>query len=184
MGSIPSAYLAGKYFSKIDIRRHGSGNVGATNAFRVLGKKIGTLVFATDFTKGFLPVLLARGVTPSFLEPETFLVIAGTFAILGHIFTPFLGFKGGKGVATGAGVLCAVSPTLFFACLGIWLVVFLITRIVAISSLASLVSLLVFSSFLGAGPILRSFFLGCAILVFWTHRTNLTRLFQRKESKF
>src|SRR3989338_8540646 len=142
LGSIPTAYLAGRIFKGIDIRQHGSGNVGATNALRVMGKKIGALVFFIDFIKGFLPVFLlskfTTGLTPDPREAGLWLGVA---AISGHVFTPFLGFKGGKGIATGAGVLLGVFPLLFFCVLFVWISVFVTTRIVSISSLTSLVCL-------------------------------------------
>ncbi|MBI3252030.1 MAG: glycerol-3-phosphate 1-O-acyltransferase PlsY [Candidatus Omnitrophica bacterium] len=182
-GAVPSAYLAGRFFKKIDIRAHGSGNVGATNAFRVLGKKIGALVFAADFLKGLLPVFLAGRVLHFPVAPEVSVVTAGSAAILGHIFNPFLGFKGGKGVATGAGVLCAISPLLFLITAGSWAAVFLSTRMVSVSSLLSLVSLIFFSVFFRSRPIFIGFFCVISILVLWAHRSNLSRIFESKENK-
>src|SRR3989338_2661219 len=104
-GSIPFALIASK-MKGVDIRLHGSGNVGATNAWRVLGKKIGVIVFLADFLKGFLPVFIFDNTAVAHSSKLLILMI-GASAILGHVFSPFLGFKGGKGVATGAGVLAS-----------------------------------------------------------------------------
>src|SRR3989344_8484133 len=115
IGSFPTAYVVGRVVKKIDIRQHGSGNVGATNVFRVLGKKYGLLVFAIDFLKGaaavWLVYLLLKNPSspiasrcPAFLTSQSLALWIGLGAILGHVFTPYLRFKGGKGIATGAGV--------------------------------------------------------------------------------
>lgn len=176
-GAFPTAYLAGQWFCKVDIRRHGSGNVGATNAFRVLGKKIGAVVFLIDFLKGFLPVFLAPA------TPEALPIACGVSAILGHIFTPFLGFRGGKGVATGAGVLAALSPILFLIGLATWAASFGFTRIVAISSILAGSVVAISSFFLSSSHWQKGFYTAVFLLLVWTHRSNLIRLAQNKENK-
>lgn len=182
LGSFPTAYWAGRRFKNIDIRQHGSGNVGATNAFRVLGKKVGALVFFCDFLKGALPTffyILASSQQPPYAP---LILGVGLCAILGHIFTPFLNFKGGKGIATGAGVIFASFPLLFVAFLLVWAVTFLIWRIVSVSSLAALFSVVVLSVFLQLGRISISLFFILFLLVAWSHRENLKRL-RRGEEK-
>ena len=134
LGSIPTSYLMGKFIKKIDIRDFGSGNVGATNALRVLGTKIGIITLIIDIGKGILAVFIGKIIVA---EPSNIVLIAfGLFAILGHIFTIFLKFKGGKGVATSAGVFIALSPL----AVGIALIVFVLT--VWISKYVSLGSIL------------------------------------------
>lgn len=170
-GSLPTAYLVGRARGT-DIRKHGSGNVGATNAFRVFGKGPGILVFAVDFLKGYLPVfafLRAGGGADAG-------VWIGLVAVLGHVFTPFLSFKGGKGVATGAGVLTASHPLLFAAGMAAWLGCFLATKIVSLSSLVALLAVNLFSYVTSAGPAARAGFFLIFILIAWTHRDNIRRL--------
>ncbi len=183
-GSFPTAYVFGRVFFKTDIRKHGSGNVGATNAFRVLGKDAGRIVFAVDFLKGLLPALLFRLADG---PPERALWI-GLSAMLGHVFTPFLGFKGGKGVATGAGAAAAGLPVAFASALPVWLSTFKTTRIVSVSSLAALVAFLITAVILGivrihvnAGTVLCAFIM--VGLVVWTHRENISRLKKGEEKK-
>ena len=172
-GGFPTAYIAGKLFKGIDIRRHGSGNVGATNAVRVLGRKIGAWVFAVDFLKGWGPVFLATLFIP---EHELVMIAVGISAILGHVFTPYLGFKGGKGVATGAGALFGLYPTVFFAALAVWLLVFAVSRVVSISSIAAAASLPIASFFFGQSPVAVSTMTLLFAFMLWNHRSNIARL--------
>lgn len=178
-GSIPFAFIAGK-IKGIDIRQHGSGNVGATNAFRVLGKKIGSLVFLADFLKGFLPVFILKNYYLTHSSKLLFLFI-GASAILGHVFTPFLGFKGGKGIATGAGVLAGSFPMLFVIVIGSWILSFTLTRIVSVSSIIG-VAVLLLSAIFFREPIGVILFFLCVLLFFlWTHRLNIYRLIRGQE---
>ena len=181
LGSIPTAYLAGKSLKNIDIRQHGSGNVGATNAFRVLGKKIGTAVFVLDFFKGFLPSLVFSKIAYSG-NREMGLWI-GVAAILGHIFSPFLKFKGGKGIATGGGVLCAMYPELFVLTFMIWVSVYFLTRIVSISSLMAMGSLVAMSWLFKLPTSTTILYFIIFIIFIWTHRSNISRLLCGKENK-
>lgn len=141
-GSIPFGYLAGK-MKGIDIREHGSGNIGATNAVRVLGKAIGLPVFFLDFLKGFLPVWGAQWVLSSYCEGwsggmvATVLVLTAMAGVLGHTFTCWLGFKGGKGVATAGGVLMGLFWLPASIVVGTWALVFVVTRYVSIASMAA-----------------------------------------------
>ena len=179
LGSFPTAYWIGK-LRGVDIREHGSGNVGATNAFRVLGRGPGGLVFLLDFLKGALPVFWFSVSPVPVFDPSAPLWV-GLAAILGHVFTPFLRFKGGKGIATGAGVLLGWWPPFFFIGAGAWAVIFYFTRIVSVSSMGAAALLLLASFFLRPTPGVVVFFLLMAVFVFWTHRSNIRRLFKGEE---
>ena len=179
IGAIPTAFIAGK-MKGVDIREHGSGNVGATNAGRVLGRPIGLMVYAIDFLKGYLPVILfARALNRPVTDFHIFACI-GLTAVLGHIFTPFLGFKGGKGVATGGGALAASFPAVFLGGIAVWGLFFSFTRVVAIASIAASLSLpfygLIFKLSKG---IIFSLIL-TAVLGIWGHRSNIRRLLSNK----
>ena len=180
-GAIPMAYWVGKRFKNIDIREHGSGNVGSTNAFRVLGRGPGLFVFVFDFAKGYLPVFLFTGDLGADPSNAVGALLVGLAAMLGHIFSPFLGFKGGKGVATGAGVLAALYPLLFVLTMLVWLATFLFSRTVSISSLTALFSLVIFSFFLQPSRWVTLFLCFFFLLILWTHRSNLQRLFSGQE---
>ncbi len=177
IGSLPTAFLVGKITQGKDLRTLGSGNIGATNAFRVLGKKAGFFVFAVDLAKGFLPVFLAKSL---YTGHENFTWLAAA-PILGHIFTPFLGFKGGKGVATGAGVLLALRVDLFIFSLGVWALIFLSFRVASIASLIALSLLPIWAWVRGCSASEVLFLVTLAVLITWTHRSNLERLLKRKE---
>ena len=182
-GSIPFAYLAGKA-KGVDLRQHGSGNLGATNAVRVLGPRLGALVYLADTLKGALPVLLLPSRTQT-AHPELWAIAFGIAAIIGHVRPIFLkGQGGGKGVATAGGVFFGLAwqPTLiaFFA----FVATVAITRYASIGSLTSAlvlaVSLLIFR-----GPTDHLFLISCVIGLFvvWTHRGNIARLAKGTEPK-
>ncbi|MFA6549040.1 MAG: glycerol-3-phosphate 1-O-acyltransferase PlsY [Candidatus Margulisiibacteriota bacterium] len=139
IGSIPFGLLIGK-LKGIDIRQHGSGNIGATNVFRTLGPRLGTLVFILDLLKGAVPVWIALSLTPQHWP----VIAAGAAAIIGHSFPIFLKFKGGKGVATGLGVLLAIAPDIFAVALVSAIIVIFISRYVSVGSMftAVLIALL------------------------------------------
>lgn len=186
-GSVPSAYLAGKW-KGVDLRKHGSGNLGATNVVRVLGAKIGAAVFAVDIAKGFFPVyLLSKYVDVS--RPELFAMALGVFAILGHIKPIFLitkGGGGGKGVATAAGVFLGLAPIPMLIAFSVWLLVFLISRYVSLASLVAAVALPIALVLKGASiqdPLLL-LALAIGIFVFYTHRANIQRLINGSEHRF
>jgi glycerol-3-phosphate acyltransferase PlsY len=181
-GATPTAYWTARRLRGIDIREHGSGNAGATNVTRVLGKGPGYFVFAVDFLKGFLPVLIYRF---SYSFPtELQLLGIGVFAVLGHVFTPWLGFRGGKGVATGAGILAAAVPLNFALATVLWILCFLTTRTVSISSLAAALALPVSGVVLRQPTALIAGLGALFLFVLWTHRSNLARLLQKKENRF
>jgi glycerol-3-phosphate acyltransferase PlsY len=184
-GSIPFAAIAGK-LRGVDLRKHGSGNLGATNVFRVLGWKIGVLVFLADALKGALPVfyLPPRIVSPR--DPILWAIACGIAAIAGHVRPIFLGLRrGGKGVATAAGVFFALAPIPMAVTFVVFVVVVLATGYV---SLGSMISAVVLPAFLLVTLGLRSpLFVVSAIIalfVFWTHRSNIGRLRRGEEHRF
>jgi len=191
-GSIPSAYLAGKW-SGVDLRAHGSGNLGATNVVRVLGPRIGLLVFAVDIAKGALPVRFLPPLTSAVAfvgsAPDTrtwMAILCGIAAITGHIRPAFLGFqKGGKGVATACGVFLALAPIQTLLSLLIFVVVLMASGFVSLGSLTAAVSLPVL---IAASLGVRSPLFSVAVLtmgfVFWTHRANIQRLRAGTEYRF
>jgi glycerol-3-phosphate acyltransferase PlsY len=184
-GSIPSAYIAGK-LRGIDLRQHGSGNLGATNVVRVLGAKTGGVVFLADVLKGFLPVFFLP-IYADTLEPGLWALIYGAAAILGHVKPIFLlGKGGGKGVATATGVFLALAPVPVLVTMGIWIIVFVITRYVSLASLFGAAALPI--AILGWYRDPRSaVFIASLIIaafVFWTHRANIGRLRRGEEHRF
>ncbi len=188
LGSIPSAVWAGKLFHGIDVREHGSGNAGATNVIRVLGWKTGVPVLLFDLAKGWtaamIPVFLnlaGRG-SATLINLQ---ILAGLVAITGHIFPVFAGFKGGKGVASMFGVLLAIHPLLTLACLGIFLIVFILTGIVSVSSMSAGIAfpVLLFTVFGTDSVIFRVFSIFVAIALLVTHRKNIGRLLKGEEAK-
>jgi glycerol-3-phosphate acyltransferase PlsY len=180
IGSIPSAYWYAKYFHGIDIRQHGSGNVGATNSLRVLGKKAGIIVLIIDLLKGLLPVLIARNV--GFSEEQTFLI--GIVCILGHIWSVFAGFKGGKGIATSLGVILAVSPAGAGISLAVFVVIVYVTKYVSLASmLAGLAFVFYYLVFNFEQTNMSLIAFGLFVLLVFTHRENIKRLAEGTESK-
>jgi len=178
LGSIPTGYWLGKLWKGVDVRRFGSGNLGATNVFRVLGKGAGAVTLALDIAKGLAPVLLVRRLFPG----EPWLAIgAGAGAILGHTTSVFVGFRGGKGVATSAGVFLALLPVPSCVALATFAVCLAITRIVSLSSLAAALALSAASLFLAPSRALRGAAVLVTIFVFWTHRHNIRRLMNGQE---
>jgi len=188
LGSIPSAVWAGKLFHGIDVREHGSGNAGATNVFRVLGWKTGVPVLLFDLAKGCLAALLPNLFHLAPQESALLVnlqILTGFTAIIGHIFPLLAGFRGGKGVATMFGVLVAIHPAVTLVCLGVFLIIFLITGIVSISSMTAGIAFPVFLLSLFDTPSLLfkifSVFVAVALLI--THRKNIGRLLRGEEKK-
>ena len=185
LGSIPTGYLVARA-KGVDIRKHGSGNIGATNVFRTLGKPLGVFVFLIDALKGFAAVWLAA----QFSDGSDWAgIVAAVAVIAGHNYTPWLGFKGGKGIATSAGVLLALMPWAVLAIAVVWVLVFKISRYVSLASICAAaalpvaVGLLWFSGCKGNGPLL-AFSLAISALAIWRHRTNIQRLRAGTESRF
>ena len=185
-GSIPAAYLAGKW-SGVDLRAQGSGNLGATNVLRVLGAKIGITVFLVDIAKGALPVWLLPPLTGTTGDSRTWIAVGcGVAAILGHIRPLFLGFrKGGKGVATACGVFLALAPLQTLLTLLVFAAVVFASGYVSLSSLTSAVALPAFLAVsVGMQSPLFSVSLLTGAFVFWTHRANIDRLMKGTEYRF
>ncbi|MDD5347840.1 MAG: glycerol-3-phosphate 1-O-acyltransferase PlsY [Candidatus Omnitrophica bacterium] len=190
IGSIPTAYIFGRLTKGIDIRKHGSGNVGATNAFRILGRGIGLTVLAIDIAKGLAVVLLAQQNSGSaILSPEMFRLLCGICAIIGHTWTVFLRFKGGKGMATTLGVLIGLSiytpylGTVLLLLFLIWVLVFVFSRIVSAASLASAIAFPFLSVLLKQSPVLIATSIFLSLFVIVRHKSNIQRLLQGKEPR-
>jgi glycerol-3-phosphate acyltransferase PlsY len=184
-GSIPSAYLAGKARG-VDLREHGSGNLGATNVVRVLGPKIGAVVFIADLLKGFLPVYFLPRYTET-LQPGMWALIFGAAAIAGHVKPVFLlGKGGGKGVATASGVFLALAFVPMLIAEALWIIVFYFTRYVSLASLVGAAVLpvaILISSRDPRSPVFIASVI-IALFVFWTHRANIGRLRRGEEHRF
>jgi glycerol-3-phosphate acyltransferase PlsY len=184
-GSIPSAYIAGKVRG-VDLRKHGSGNLGATNVVRVLGPKIGAAVFIADLLKGFLPVYFLPMYTET-LRPDTWALVYGVAAILGHVKPIFLlGKGGGKGVATASGVFLALAFVPMLIAQVVWVIVFYFSRYVSLASLCGAIVLPVAILALYRDPSSPVFIASViiALFVFWTHRANIGRLRRGEEHRF
>jgi acyl phosphate:glycerol-3-phosphate acyltransferase len=185
IGSIPAAWLAGRAHG-VDLTRHGSGNLGATNVVRVLGWKTGVAVFLVDVAKGALPVIFLPALVASRLSPTVVAMAVGLAAVAGHVRPALLGFrKGGKGVATATGVFLGIAPVATLVAFAVFVAVVLVSGYVSLGSLVSAVALTVT---LGVVEGFRSefFFLGglLSVFVFWTHRANMGRLRRGEEHRF
>ena len=184
-GSLPFAWLAGKA-TGVDLRQQGSGNLGATNVFRVLGWKIGLAVFLADALKGALPVLLLPPRITSQMDPTLWAIACGVAAIAGHVRPLFLRFrKGGKGVATAAGVFFALAPVPMLVTFAVFVAVVLASGYVSLGSLLSAIvlpALLLWTQGLRSPLFIVSIVI--ATFVFWTHRANIGRLRRGEEHRF
>ena len=192
LGSIPFGYLAGR-FAGVDIRKAGSGNIGATNVLRVLGKRYGYPVFVLDFLKGFGAVRIAMAiimaVRPESTSPEVAGVLAAIFAVIGHSFPIWLKFRGGKGVATSAGALFGLMPLATVIGGGIWILTFLLTRYVSLASVTTAVALPIVIAIMTwlnqtDGKALFYSSLCIAAVIIWRHHSNLSRLVRGTEPRF
>ncbi|MBQ3337072.1 MAG: glycerol-3-phosphate 1-O-acyltransferase PlsY [Selenomonadaceae bacterium] len=180
IGSIPMGLIFGKLFWKKDLRQYGSHNIGATNAWRVIGRKAGLLIFIFDFLKGQLGVLLGACM---FASPGA-MVLGGLFAMLGHMFPIFIGFKGGKGVATALGVIAALMPKVTVIVFIIWLVLTLLTRYVSVASIVAAVLTPILAAAFKEPIIYFLFALVAAVVIVFRHRENIQRLKAGHENKF
>ncbi|MDN5347634.1 MAG: acyl phosphate:glycerol-3-phosphate acyltransferase [Clostridia bacterium] len=178
LGSLPTAYLVGKYIGGFDIRRRGSGNVGATNAFRTMGPAPGLAVLLVDVFKGLIPVLVGKA-----LGGPGMAAWGGLAAMAGHNWSVFLQFQGGRGVATAAGAVLAMSPAVLFWALLIWLAAVVISRYVSLGSIAAAAAAPLLMLLFRQAPAYILFSLASAALVIYRHRPNIRRLLAGTEPK-
>ena len=192
LGSIPAGYLAGR-IAGIDIRHAGSGNIGATNVTRVLGKRYGYPVFVVDFLKGLMAVsisiLVEKRVQPVLVPTELLGIVAAISCVIGHSFPVWLSFKGGKGVATSMGALFGLVPFVALIGVAVWVITFEMTRYVSVASmtatLAVPISILILMPLKQTGEAALLYFsIGLAALVIFRHRSNLCRLVRGTEPRF
>ena len=192
LGSIPAGYIAG-YIAGVDVRKVGSGNVGATNVTRVLGKRFGYPVFVVDFAKGLAAVTVGMMIAKSAQSTPQFIdlcgAVAAIFSVIGHSYSIWLGFKGGKGVATSLGSLFGLNWVAAAVACVVWILVFQLTRYVSLSSIAAAIALpvtvatMLFLKQLQT-PILLYFVLCLAAIIVLRHRSNLSRLLKGTEPRF
>jgi glycerol-3-phosphate acyltransferase PlsY len=192
LGSIPFGYLAGRV-AGIDIRKTGSGNIGATNVVRVLGKFYGYPVFFLDFLKGLgavkISVLIATRGHSEWSSPEVFGIIAAVSSVIGHCFPLWLKFRGGKGIATSAGALFGLMPLAMLIGFAVWILVFWLTRYVSVASITAAIALPFVIAILtwlnqSYGKALFYSSLCIAAVVIWRHHSNLSRLMRGTEPRF
>jgi glycerol-3-phosphate acyltransferase PlsY len=177
-GSIPFGLLLVKVAGKGDVREHGSGNIGATNVSRVGGKALGILTLLLDIAKGFLPIFLAK----QFGWGESVLSLLAICAVLGHVFTPWLAFKGGKGVATALGAALAFRAAMVLPALGVFIVLLLVFRYVSLGSVMAAVALPLLLMLKGAPPLVLLLWAGLSLIVILKHHENIRRLWKGTES--
>ncbi|MER0465999.1 glycerol-3-phosphate 1-O-acyltransferase PlsY [Bacillus cabrialesii subsp. cabrialesii] len=177
IGSIPSGLIVGKLAKGIDIREHGSGNLGATNAFRTLGVKAGSIVIAGDILKGTLATAL-----PFLMHVDIHPLLAGVFAVLGHVFPVFAKFKGGKAVATSGGALLFYAPLLFITMVAVFFIFLYLTKFVSLSSMLTGIYTVIYSLFVHDKYLLIVVTL-LTIFVIYRHRANIKRIINKTEPK-
>jgi acyl phosphate:glycerol-3-phosphate acyltransferase len=183
LGAIPTSYLLSRFFAGIDLRQHGSGNLGATNLYRVLGWKYAIPAALVDIAKGFIPVLVFA---PRVSDSQLFALACGAVAILGHVFSVFVGFKGGKGVATAAGVMLGLAPVALAASAVVWAVLVRLTGYVSLGSIAAaaVLPLAVYTLEDSGTPALFWIATAIAAAVIILHRRNIQRLLKGTENRF
>lgn len=183
-GSVPFGLIIGARFYKTNIALKGSGNIGATNVFRVLGPKAGSVVLGSDILKGFAAVFIMKMLAPENANLALFETLAAGLVVLGHSMSVFLNFSGGKGVATAAGALLAMMPLVLLMLVAVWIVITVLTRYVSLASIIAALLFPVLALYYDQNiyRVVLSFAVCCTILV--RHRSNLARLIQGKENKF
>lgn len=190
IGALPFGYLIPRLLGAGDIRKVGSGNVGATNAYRVAGPTAGILVLVLDIGKGVAAVMLARFMSNTYLPPEYLILAVGMAAILGHIFTIFLSFKGGKGVNTTLGVMIMILPLEVFAAIIVFAVTVTLSKYISLGSILAAVTLFlvvlaetIFDiTDVPSAHLVTTFML--LVLIIFAHRSNIKRLFAGRENRF
>ena len=190
VGAIPFGLVVARLYGVPDLRAVGSGNIGATNVWRAAGLKAAVWVFILDIGKGVVAVVTARQVVQNVLPDQLFLVLCAVAAVLGHVVSPYLGFRGGKGVNTGLGVMLVLMPREVAVSLGVFFVVVAATRYISVGSMAAgtALSLTALVERFLLGIQVSDLYLGLAVvltlLVFYTHRANLRRLREGTEHRF
>ena len=185
VGGVPFGFLIGK-MRGVDVRTVGSKNIGATNVFRTVGKKWGLIAFACDFLKGLLPTLYAQHLVVA--QPATFPgwtpLAVGVMCVVGHMLTPFMKFKGGKGVATAFGMLVALVPLLVLSAFGVFVIVFAFSHYISLGSCAAALFLAVGVWFFAHGNLPQEILItALSLFVIWKHRSNIKRLLAGAENK-
>jgi glycerol-3-phosphate acyltransferase PlsY len=183
LGAVPTSYLAARLFRGIDLREHGSRNLGATNLYRVLGWRYAVPVGLLDAAKGLVPVLVFA---PRVSSSELFALICGLVAVVGHVFSVFVGFKGGKGVATAAGVMLGLTPAALGVAVLVWAALVYLTGYVSVGSIvaAAVFPLAVYLLEPPDRPAMLWLDIAVAAAIVWFHRGNIKRLFQGTENRF
>ena len=183
LGAIPTSYLAGRLFRGIDLREHGSRNLGATNLYRVLGWRFAIPVGVFDAAKGLVPVLVFA---PRVSSSELFALVCGLVAVLGHVFSVFVGFKGGKGVATAAGVMLGLTPAALGIALVIWIALVYLTGYVSVASIAAAAVFPLAVYLIDPPDQIEILWLDVAVAaaIIWLHRANIGRLLKGTENRF
>ena len=183
LGAVPTSYLAGRLFRGIDLREHGSRNLGATNLYRVLGWRYAVPVGLLDAAKGLVPVLVFA---PRVSSSELFALICGLVAVVGHVFSVFVGFKGGKGVATAAGVMLGLTPAALGVAVLVWVALVYLTGYVSVGSMAAaaIFPLAVYLLEPPARPAMLWLDIAVAAAIVWLHRGNIQRLLKGTENRF
>jgi acyl phosphate:glycerol-3-phosphate acyltransferase len=178
IGSIPSALIVGKVGYNIDVREHGSGNLGATNTFRTLGKKAGIIVLIADILKGTIATIL-----PVLFGLDLYLLVIGLGAVIGHVYPVFARFKGGKAVATSAGIILGVNALLFLIVIASFVLVLLLSKYVSLASMTAGVVSVIVSIFIAQDLILTIVLGLLAVFILYKHRQNIVRIIKREEPK-
>jgi glycerol-3-phosphate acyltransferase PlsY len=183
LGAVPTSYLAARLFRGIDLREHGSRNLGATNLYRVLGWRYAVPVGLLDAAKGLVPVLVFA---PRVSSSELFALICGLVAVVGHVFSVFVGFKGGKGVATAAGVMLGLTPAALGVAVLVWAALVYFTGYVSLGSIAAaaIFPLAVYLLEPPDQPAMLWLDIAVAAAIVWFHRGNIQRLFKGTENRF
>jgi glycerol-3-phosphate acyltransferase PlsY len=183
LGAIPTSYLAGRLIAGIDLREHGSRNLGATNLYRVLGWRYAIPVGLLDAAKGLVPVLV---LAPRVSSSQLFALVCGLTAVLGHVFSVFVGFKGGKGVATAAGVMLGLTPAALGVAAALWVALVYLTGYVSVGSIAAaaVFPLAVYLLDPPAQPAMLWLVIAVAAAIIWLHRGNIRRLLDGTENRF
>ena len=183
LGAMPTSYLAGRLFRGIDLRQHGSRNLGATNLYRVLGWRYAVPVGLIDAAKGLIPVLVFA---PRVTSSELFALVCGLAAVLGHVFSVFVGFKGGKGVATAAGVMLGLAPVALGVAAVVWASLVFLTGYVSVGSIAAAAVFPVAVFLIDRPARAEMLWLDVAVAaaIIWLHRGNIHRLLHGTENRF